>query len=155
MELLIILIFTVIVASLIFKFSNKNFDTNNSLTSGKKDQLLSEDDIIKLRETVGRFKKGEKHYCYDCDSVFVHLEEDQSSDDIVMGVFWFFLPWKWSLVASLFYFKDEKVETVCIGCYPSFYDDWVLYKRRQSRRKFGYSLMWLFGLLCLFLFMLF
>ena len=104
MELIFILIGIIIVAAIIVTVSNKSNKTDVIAKNSKIDLTLSSDYIIKLRETVGKFKKGEKHYCNVCDSVSIHLEEDLS-DEIISSflMFSFLLPWKWAIVASLFF----------------------------------------------------
>ena len=68
MELIFILFGIIVVAAIIVKASNKSNKTNVIPKNSQRDLTLSSDDIIRLRETVGKFKKGEKHYCNDCDT---------------------------------------------------------------------------------------
>ena len=153
MELIFILFGIIFIAAVIVAVSNKTNKTD-IIKKSKTDLTLSSDDIIKLRETVGKFKKGEKHYCNVCDSVSVHLEEDLSGEIIgTFSIFSFLLPWKWAIVASLFFLKDETIQTVCISCNPSFYEDWLTYKKRQSKIFFRNILITLSILLLLYLFL--
>ena len=78
MELIFILFGTIVVAAFFVTISNKRNKTDVIAKNSKRDLTLSDDDIIRLKETVGKFKKGEKHYCNDCDSVSIQLEEDLS-----------------------------------------------------------------------------
>ena len=154
MELIFILIGIIIVAAIIVAVSNKSNKTDVIAKNSKIDLTLSSDDIIKLRETVGKFKKGEKHYCNVCDSVSIHLEEDLSGEIIgTFSIFSFLLPWKWAIVTSLFFLKDEKIQTVCISCNPSFYEDWLIYRKRQSKIFFRNILITLSILLLVYLFL--
>ena len=153
MELIFILFGIIFIAVVIVAVSNKTNKTD-IIKKSKTDLTLSSDDIIKLRETVGKFKKGEKHYCNVCDSVSIHLEEDLSGEIIgTFSIFTFLLPWKWAIVASLFFLKDEKIQTVCISCNPYFYEDWLTYKKRQSKIFFRNILITLSILLLLYLFL--
>ena len=154
MELIFILFGIIVVAAIIVAISNKKNKTDVIPKNSKTDLTLSADDIIRLRETVGRFKKGEKHYCNICDSVSIHLEEDLSGEIIgIFSIFNFLLPWKWAIVASLFFLKDEKIQTVCISCNPSFYEDWLTYRKRESKIFFRNILITLSILFLLYLFL--
>ena len=154
MELIFILFGIIVVATVIVAISNKKNKTDVIPKNSKTDLTLSADDIIRLRETVGRFKKGEKHYCNICDSVSIHLEEDLSGEIIgIFSIFNFLLPWKWAIVASLFFLKDEKIQTVCISCNPSFYEDWLTYRKRESKIFFRNILITLSILFLLYLFL--
>ena len=153
MELIFILFGIIVIAAVIVAVSNKRNKTY-IIKNSKTDLTLSSDNIIKLRETVGKFKKGEKHYCNVCDSVSIHLEEDLSGEIIgTFSIFSFLLPWKWAIVASLFFLKDEKIQTVCISCNPSFYEDWLIYRKRQSKIFFRNILITLSILLLVYLFL--
>jgi hypothetical protein len=153
MELIFILFGIIVIAAVIVAVSNKRNKTY-IIKNSKTDLTLSSDDIIKLRETVGKFKKGEKHYCNVCDSVSIHLEEDLSGEIIgIFSIFNFLLPWKWAIVASLFFLKDEKIQTVCVSCNPSFYEDWLTYRKRESKIFFRNILITLSILFLLYLFL--
>tara|TARA_B100001059_G_C17502663_1_gene411887 strand:+ start:21 stop:488 length:468 start_codon:yes stop_codon:yes gene_type:complete len=154
MELIFILFGIIVVAAVIVAISNKRNKTDVIPNNSKTDLTLSADDIIRLKETVGRFKKGEKHYCNICDSVSIHLEEDLSGEIIgTFSIFNFLLPWKWAIVASLFFLKDEKIQTVCISCNPSIYEDWLTYRKRESKIFFRNILITLSILFLLYLFL--
>ena len=154
MELIFILFGIIVVAAIIVKASNKSNKTDVIPKNSQRDLTLSSDDIIRLRETVGKFKKGEKHYCNDCDSVSIHLEEDLSGETFsTFSIFTFLLPWKWAIVASLFFLKDEEIQTVCISCNPSFYEDWLTYRKRKSKIFFRNSLITLLILFLLYLYL--
>ena len=153
MELIFILFGIIVIAAVIVAVSTKRNKTY-IIKNSKTDLTLSSDDIIKLRETVGKFKKGEKHYCNVCDSVSIHLEEDLSGAIIgIFSIFNFLLPWKWAIVASLFFLKDEKMQTVCVSCNPSFYEDWLTYRKRESKIFFRNILITLSILFLLHLFL--
>ena len=154
MELIFIIFGMIVVAAIIVKASNINNKTDVIPKNSKRDLILSGNDIIRLRETVGKFKKGEKHYCNDCDSVSIHLEEDLSVETFsTFSLFTFLLPWKWAIVASLFFLKDEEIQTVCISCNPSFYEDWLTYRKRKSKIFFRNSLITLLILFLLYLYL--
>ena len=154
MELIFIIFGMIVVAAIIVKASNINNKTDVIPKNSKRDLILSGNDIIRLRETVGKFKKGEKHYCNDCDSVSIHLEEDLSVETFsTFSIFTFLLPWKWAIVASLFFLKDEEIQTVCISCNPSFYEDWLTYRKRKSKIFFRNSLITLLILFLLYLYL--
>ena len=154
MGLIFIFFGIIIVAAVIVTISNKRNKTYVMPKNNKTDLTLSADDIIRLRETVGKFTKGEKHYCNVCDSVSIHLEEDLSGEIFgTFSIFSFLLPWKWAIVASLFFLKDEKIHTVCINCNPSFYEDWLTYRKRKSKIFFRNILITLSILFLLYLFL--
>ena len=154
MELIFIIFGMIVVAAIIVKASNINNKTDVIPKNSKRDLILSGNDIIRLRETVGKFKKGEKHYCNDCDSVSIHLEEDLSVETFsTFSIFTLLLPWKWAIVASLFFLKDEEIQTVCISCNPSFYEDWLTYRKRKSKIFFRNSLITLLILFLLYLYL--
>ena len=154
MELFFILFGTIVVAAIFVTISNKRNKKDVIAKNSKRDLTLSDDDIIRLKETVGKFKKGEKHYCNDCDSVSIQLEEDLSGETFsTFSIFTILLPWKWAIVASLFFLKDETIQTVCISCNPSFYEDWLTYRKRQSKIFFRNSLVTLLILFLLYLYL--
>ena len=105
----------------------------------KNTKKLSEsrrDENIRLQETVGRFAKGDKHYCYECDTVCIHLEEKFLGETFgFFEILNFFLPWKWAFVATIFKFWDKQYQTVCTNCYPDFYEDWKLLKRKKRKQN--------------------
>ena len=127
-----------------------SFQKSQKLLNRKKS--LSQDEIIKLKETVGQFVIGERHYCHECDSVCLQLEEDTFSEVTGMfGIFSFLLPWKWALVATIFFFKGDKTQSVCTRCYPSFYDDWLVYRSFRKKRIFRNISLFLMAIVILFL----
>ena len=128
----------IVVAAIIVKTSNKSNKTDVITKNSQRDLTLYSDDIIRLRETVGKFKKGEKHYCDDCHSVSIHLKEDLSGEIFgTFSIFTILLPWKWAIVASLFCLKDETIQNVCSSCNPSFYEDWLAYSKIKSKEFFS------------------
>ena len=105
----------------------------------------SSDEIIRLEDTVGNFQLGKRHYCSNCGRVCAHLDEQNLSNMFSsFGILSFLLPWKWALVATLFFHKDDKTQSVCVGCYPDFYEDWRKFKKIKAKRrlrKFAFSVL--------------
>ena len=128
-------------------------ETDHVVNRTKSRSESTRDENIRLIETVGRFSIGDKHYCYDCDSVSVHLEEKYLGETFVFfEVLNFFIPWKWAAAVTVFKFWDKKYQTVCTNCYPDFYDDWKLFKRKKRKQKLRALLVFMMMIFALYLY---
>jgi hypothetical protein len=153
MEIFLTLILFFFIAYLLSFFVNpKNTNRSNKKTTNRSKN--KRDENIRLNETVGHFSKGDESYCNDCDSVCIHLEEKFLGEtSAFFGIFSFFIPWKWVLLATIFKFWDKEYQTVCTNCYPDFYDDWKLLKRKKRKQNLRAFLIILISILCLYLYL--
>ena len=113
--------------------------------------ISNKDDYIELKMNVGSFRECDKTFCSKCDDFFIHIEENKSIVGSLdtFSFFWLLLPWKWALVAAVF-FDNTKTDAFCANCHPTLWENWCMYTNDQKTRwELKNRRNWVF-LMCVF-----
>ena len=92
--------------------------------------ILNKDDYLEIKAKVGGFEASDKTFCSKCDDFSNHLEESYSP------------------AAKIF--LKPKIDTFCINCHPSLWENWCMFSNdRKARWELKGRRNWVF-LMCVF-----